>query len=231
MTLDEMVKDRDDALKQEAALRALRKLSESIDVRDWNEIREHLTDILRVLSYKEAISVALEQVQQRISGFEHYNASMSEPRVILDQIASNLESDISTMHNISISPDLDNDYENPGANNYVTAVKCLLNSIGTRGSKQSIEYLADAIANAIMSQMDKEWGSKNPATWNAWYHRNDPSTTTKASNLSQVSIMDDPVVVKIEQDSWMDVYIKLAKIFERSNSERTKAGTNLVTTI
>lgn len=200
-------------MKPEDSSKALFFLRESIVNRDWNEIRKNLIIILRLLPYRESLRVTLDQVGRQLPNFECNYANHSGPRDILEQLKVKVNSDLPITNFPLASPDLDKDYASPGDNSFIAAINYAVDSINHYDSDRSVDFLADAIENAIMSELDRVWGEKNLKDWNAWYHHNNSPDASKP-NLYRLGMMDDPRVINVEQKIWMSLYDKLCLLLE-----------------
>jgi hypothetical protein len=155
----------------------------------------------------EALRLAREEVSRRLPLFESHHRGTSWPRDVLGELEAAAES---AQESPPIAPPPP-EATGPGGNNFVNAVEALIHAAqAATDTPRSEAFAAEAIAEAIMSEMVERWGSSYPGSWSAWY---EAATSGEAPPQPDalVAMMNDPESAAIELRGWLALHASLRR--------------------
>ncbi len=207
-------------MKMSEGLAALRRAASS---RDWNTCVELTGELLRHLDPWDAISLAIQQLALFLPSFERYHEGATWPRMRLDTLVSLVQQrDMSNQPQLPGIPELSQDYDTPGANNFVTALENLWEAFGTtRGSERWLELLKLAIAGAIMARLVEHWGRSHPSEWERQYQHWRNMETGVEEVISDAILLGksfwaDPHVGGLDTALWLTLATEIENVQDRN---------------
>jgi len=172
--------------------------------RDWNDCQAAASALLAMLEPTTALRLARAEVRKRLPSFARQYLGEAWPQRILDGLEA--WPDVLPQRPPIV------DHDRPGANNFHSAMEALVDAHGQLlDSNARAEKATDAIAGAIMAEMDAQWGTRFPERWEL-RHRAARADTIPEDPSVLFEMMNDPDIAVLDRESWMGVAEALEQV-------------------
>lgn len=198
--------------ESEADLAALRQAANE---REWGAAQDILTRLMMQIEFYGGLEIALKRAYEHLPTFEEHHPEAGWARSLLVWIASYGAAPA----NLPI--EAANPYPSPGAANYVKALIDLARGVERQTPLENrVRFLADALANVMLSDLAAFWYGEHPDQWDLQQTRGDEIDAATGVTLRQsiyAQFWLDTEVARRDTAAWLDVADALAKQFNKEN--------------
>ena len=179
-------------VKQHTALEQLRDAAET---RDPERCQFLLKTLFMDMEFYLALAVVMERAQSFLSTFELYYPEGQFARQILMQMVNTGRAPS------RLPPEAQQDFEYPGAANYMKALSDLAHALQPGPLPPRIGYLVSAAVNAIMAELVEHYYGRR---MDAWQIVREKPEAPEAREIAYAFWMDEEVAL-LDADHWLSV--------------------------
>jgi len=171
------------------------QLRDAAEARDPERCQFLLKTLFMAMEFYPALAVAIERAQSFLETFEHYYPEGTFARQILMQMVNTGTAPA------RLPPEAQQDFEYPGAANYMKALSDLAHALQPGPLPPRIGYLVEATVNAIMAELVEHYYGPRMDAWQIT--RTNPETP-EARDIAYAFWTNEEVAL-LDTDHWLSV--------------------------
>ena len=173
----------------------LRQLREAAEARDPEGCQFLLKTLFMDMELYLALAVVIERAQSFLETFEHYYPEGTFARQILTQMVNTGTAPS------RLPPEARQDFEYPGAANYMKALSDLAHALQPGPLPPRIGHLVEATVNAIMAELVEHYYGRR---MDAWQMLRAKPEAPEAREIAYAFWTDEEVAL-LDTDHWLEV--------------------------